>query len=126
MRSQIPNLSLVEGLPEDLCQILEGHENSMVIIDDLMTQCSQNQNISDLFTKASQHRRITIMYLTQNLFPPGKQSRTISLNSHYMIIFKNPRDSLGIPTLARQMYPRNVNYLLESFHDATVNLMVTF
>ena len=36
-----------------------------------------------------------------------------------MIVFKNPRDSLGIATLARQMYPKNVNYLLDSFHDAT-------
>ena len=119
MRSKIPNISFVEGLPEDLYQMLEGHQNSMIIIDDLMTQCSQNQNISDLFTKGSHHKGITVMYLTQNLFPPGKQSRTISLNSHYMIIFKNPRDSLGISTLARQMYPRNVNYLLDSFHDAT-------
>ena len=59
------------------------------------------------------------MYLTQNLFPPRKLSRTISLNSHYMIIFKNPRDSLGISTLARQMYPHNTNFLLQSFQDAT-------
>ena len=59
------------------------------------------------------------MYLTQNLFPPGKLSRTISLNSHYMIVFKNPRDSLGISTLARQMYPHNTNFLLQSFQDAT-------
>ncbi len=37
-----------------------------------------------------------------------------------MIVFKNPRDSFGIATLARQMYPKNVNnYLLDSFHDAT-------
>lgn len=26
---------------------------------------------------------------------------------------------MGIATLTRQMYPRNVNYLLESFHAAT-------
>ena len=59
------------------------------------------------------------MYLTQNLFPPGKQSRTISLNAHYMIVFKNPRDSLGVSTLARQMYPHNTNFLVQSFQDAT-------
>jgi hypothetical protein len=99
--------------------ILEGYKNSLVIIDDLMSECSKDQRVSDLFTRGSHHRGISVMYLTQNLFPPGKQSRTISLNSHYMIIFKNPRDSLGIATLARQMYPKNVNYLLESFDDAT-------
>lgn len=84
-----------------------------------MSQCSQNQSMSDLFTKGSHHRGVSVMYLTQNLFPPGKQSRTISLNSHYMIVFKNPRDSLGISTLVRQMYPNNTNFLVQSFQDAT-------
>ena len=109
---------LLEGLPEDLYQILEGYESSIVIIDDLMAQCSQNQNVCDLFTKGSHHSGITVMYLTQILFPTEKQSRTISLTYHYMIIFKNPRDSLGITILTRQMYPRNVNYLPKSFHNA--------
>ena len=60
-----------------------------------------------------------MFYLTQNLFPPGKLSRTISLNSHYFIIFKNPRDSLGIATLAKQMFPGRTQYLMDSFQDAT-------
>ena len=84
-----------------------------------MCQCSNDQRVSDLFTRGSHHRGLTVMYLTQNLFPPGKLSRTISLNSHYMIVFKNPRDSLGISTLGRQMYPHNTNFLLQSFQDAT-------
>ena len=33
--------------------------------------------------------------------------RNISLNIHYIILFKNPRDSQQISTLARQMYPGN-------------------
>ena len=52
-------------------------------------------------------------------FPPGKLSRTISLNSHYFVIFRNPRDSLGISTLAKQMFPGRTDYLMESFRDAT-------
>ena len=96
-----------------------GHENSLVILDDLMSQCSNNQRMSDLFTRGSHHRGISILYLTQNLFPPGKLSRTISLNSHYTVVFRNPRDSLGISTLARQMYPKDGDFLLEAFNDAT-------
>ena len=119
MVQEIPNISFVKGFPDNVYDILEGYKNSLVIIDDLMSECSKDQRVSDLFTRGSHHCGISVMYLTQNLFPPGKQSRTISLNSHYMIIFKNPRDSLGIATLARQMYPKNVNYLLESFDDAT-------
>lgn len=119
MAQEIPNISFVKGFPDNVYDILEGYKNSLVIIDDLMSECSKDQRVSDLFTRGSHHRGISVMYLTQNLFPPGKQPRTISLNSHYMILFKNPRDSLGIATLARQMYRKNVNYLLESFDDAT-------
>ena len=119
MESKIPNICFVEGFPDNLFDILEGCQNSLVVVDDLMSECSSDQRMSDLFTRGSHHRGVSVMYLTQNLFPPGKQSRTISLNSHYMIIFKNPRDSLGIATLARQMYPKKTNYLLESFQDAT-------
>ena len=114
-----PKIKLVEGFPDDLYDMVNGHTNSLVILDDLMCQCSNDQRVSDLFTRGSHHRGLTVMYLTQNLFPPGKLSRTISLNSHYMIVFKNPRDSLGISTLARQMYPHNTNFLLQSLQDAT-------
>ena len=58
-------------------------------------------------------------HFISHLFPPGKLSRTISLNSHYMVIFRNPRDSLGISTLAKQMFPKHINYLMEAFDDAT-------
>ena len=43
----------------------------------------------------------------------------MSLNSHYLVLFKNPRDSLQITTLARQMYPGKSKFLLEAFQDAT-------
>ena len=36
-----------------------------------------------------------------------------------MIVLKNPRDSLGISALARQMYPHSTNFLVQSFQDAT-------
>ena len=41
------------------------------------------------------------------------------INSHYMVIFRHPRDSLGISTLAKQMFPKHTNYLMEAFDDAT-------
>ena len=115
----LPNVQFVQGFPSDLYDMTEAHDNSLVILDDLMSQCSNDQRVADLFTRGSHHRGISVLFLTQNLFPPGKLSRTISSNSHYMIIFRNPRDSLGIATLARQMYPKNADYLLESFNDAT-------
>ena len=116
---EMSNVELIEGFPNDLYALTNGHENSLIVLDDLMTQCSNDERVSDLFTRGPHHRGISVLYLTQNLFPPGKLSRTISLNSHYMLIFRNPHDSLGITTLAKQMFPKHGHYLLESYHDAT-------
>ena len=116
---ELHGVDFIEGFPTDLTQLTQGHEQTLLILDDLMGECSGDQRVSDLFTRGSHHKGVSVIYLTQNLFPPGKLSRTISLNSHYFIVFKNPRDSLGIATLAKQMFPRRSQYLMESFHDAT-------
>ena len=59
------------------------------------------------------------MYLTQNLFYKSKQTRTMSLNAHYIVLFKNPRDAMQISTLGRQMYPGQNKFLVEAFKNAT-------
>ena len=76
-----PKVELVEGFPNSLSDMVRNH------LDNFMTQCSNNQWVAHLFTHSSHHCGISIVYLTQNLFLPGKLSCMISLNSHYMIIF---------------------------------------
>ena len=119
MLQSMPNLTLVGGFPENLCEMTRGHDNSLVVLDDLMSQFSNDPRVSDLFTRDSHQLGMSVLYVTQNLFPPGERSRTISLNSHVLIVFRNPRDSLGVSTLARQMFPKHAKYLLDAFHDAT-------
>jgi hypothetical protein len=57
--------------------------------------------------------------LTQNIFSKGKYSRDLSLNSNYIINFKNPRDQLQMQVLARQIFGNKSKYLMESYDDAT-------
>ena len=45
----------------------------------------------------------SVIYLTQNLF--HKNQRALSLNSDYMVIFKNPQDNSQFVTTARQTLP---------------------
>ena len=104
------NVQSVEGFPDNLSEMVHSHNHTLIVLDDLMSQCSNDQRVADLFTRGSHHRGISVLYLTQNLFPPGKLSRTISLNSHYLVIFRNLRDSLGISTLAKQMFPGRTEY----------------
>ena len=91
----------------------------ILVLDDLMRDCGEDQHGLDLFTRGSHHNDVTCIYLTQNLFPPGKYARTISLNTHYVVAFKNPRDAVGVRNLAQQAYPGRVPYVMDCFQDAT-------
>jgi hypothetical protein len=84
-----------------------------------MREASESDNVLDMFTKGSHHKNLSILLLTQNIFSKGKHSRTISLNAHYIILFKNPRDKSQISHLARQMYPKESKFLEEAYFDAT-------
>ena len=62
---------------------------------------------------------MSVLYLTQNLFYNGKHTRTSSLNAHYLVLFKNVRDTTQVANLARQMFPGQSHFMLDAFRDAT-------
>ncbi len=111
---QVRDINFVDGLPESLCD-----KNNLLIIDDLMSDASDNTGVQNVLTKYIHHRNLSCVYLVQNLFIQGKASRTISLNTNYLVLFKNPRDKYQISLLGRQMFPGNTKYFLEAFNDAT-------
>jgi hypothetical protein len=94
---------------------------NLLIIDDFMDEASNDKSISQLFTRASHHKNISVFLLSQNMFLNGKFYRTMNLNTHYMIIFKNPRDKAQFKYLAREMFPENWKFLYDSYLDATRN-----
>jgi hypothetical protein len=114
-----PKIEFVEGFPEGLYDSIKPDQTNLLVIDDLMSELVDNKQLSKLFTRGSHHRNLSIIFLVQNLFPKGSQSRTISLNTHYIILFKNPRDKAQMSVLGRQMYPGHCKYFEEAFHDAT-------
>lgn len=118
---KIRDINFVNGLPDTLCDdtLLPPERNNLLIIDDLMNDASNNLEVQNVFTKYVHHRNLSCLYLVQNLFIQGKASRTISLNTNYLVLFKNPRDKYQISLLARQMFPGNTKYFLEAFSDAT-------
>ena len=91
--ADIPNVRLEEGLPTSF----DNGKRGLVVLDDLMAETDS---------------RVT---------NKNKESRTISLNAQYMIVFKNPRDSSQLANLARQMYPGRGAFVQEAFADATAS-----
>ena len=110
-----PHVIFNEGLPD--ITNFDGRQPVLLVIDDLMQET--NDTVANIFTKISHHRNVSVLYLTQNIFPKNKYARTISLNSHYLVLFKNPRDAGQIAVLSRQMYPNGSKFAVEGFRDAT-------
>ncbi len=75
----------------------------MIILDDPMAQSGKDKRIADLFTRGSHHRNLSVIYIVQNIFHQGKKMRNISLNAHYIVLFKSPRDKQQVSMLARQV-----------------------
>lgn len=61
----------------------------------------------------------TQIFITQNIFNQGKGRRDISLNAHYIVLMKSPRDRSQIINLGKQVYPENSAFIKEIFNGAT-------
>ena len=91
----------------------------VLVLDDLIEEGGQGKRVLDLFSKDSHHRNITVLYLTQDLFLPGKFSKKINRNAHYIVAFKNPRDQTGIRTILPQAFPDRWRQILRLFKRVT-------
>ena len=116
----MPHIEFVKGIPTALEQdsYFDVNKQNMIVFDDQMIDASKDKRIVNLFTRGFHHRNLSVIYIVQNLFHQGKSSRSISLNSHYLALFKNPRDKLQILTLAKQMYPRQTDFFLNQYEEA--------
>ncbi len=119
LQSIEPRVEFHEGLP--IIDNILGNENTLIILDDLMREVGSDASTYKMFCIDSHHKSISILFMTQNLFPREKYSRTISLNCNYIILMNNPRDRNQVKYLARQVWPENSLYLLEAYHDAVEN-----
>ena len=114
LHKNLPSLDYVKGFTKP------GIENELlVVIDDLMYEALSSKEISMLFT-SGRHMNLTIILITQSLFEKGSYSRTIALNSCYLVLFRNRRDIKQIRRFAQQMYSSaDVDKFMSAYKDAT-------
>lgn len=118
----------VQGLPtsEELKDVIDSLRPSasnekkqpiLCIYDDLVQEV--NAEISKIFTVYGHHLSLINIFVTQELFAKNSNFRTMSLNSHYLILFKLVRDVSQILPLARQISPFEGRFIIESYKAAT-------
>jgi len=92
---------------------------SLIVLDDLAEQQFNLIEVARLFSHRSHHEQISVVLITQNLYQPGKYTRSITLNAKYIQIFKSPRDISSISILNRQLFPAYPKFLSLAYEDAT-------
>lgn len=110
-----------QGIPtgEELKGWSKSGDHVLIVLDDVMHQACASPEIMSLFTIQCHHRNASVMILAQNIFPPGRCARTISLNCHYITLFNTKRDRLQVQTLGKQIFPGQVPYFMDAYRDAT-------
>ena len=113
----MPHIKVVKGIPTalDRDSYFDVNKRNLIVFDDQMINASKDKWIVNLFTGGSHHRNLNVIYTVQNLFHQGKGSRSINMNSHYLVLFKNPRDKVQ---LAKQMYPGQTDFFLNQYEKA--------
>lgn len=113
-----PRVEFVEGVP-DSTQFSDPKNPCLIILDDLMSDIGKNPQVAKLFTMDSHHCKASVIAILHNLFNQEKFSRTLSLNTHYNVLFKSKRDRGQIARMNAQMFPGHPNFLQSAYDQAT-------
>jgi hypothetical protein len=120
LRKNVKNIRFIKGLPK-IPSTNNPKKSILLIYDDLMDEAVNSKETLNLFTKGSHHQNISVLFISQNIFFQGRYSRTISLNTDYIILFKSPRDSQQVSYLSKQMFPDQPYFLKHIFISITYN-----
>lgn len=91
-------------------------KHRLLIIDDQAAELGDS--VVSLFTRLSHHFSVSVIVLTQNIFLNNPGFRTMSLNAHFIVLFKSPRAMDQVSVLGRQVVPGNIKFFQESYSDA--------
>ena len=119
IRERYPCIDYEKGWCDEIFDSLSLEQRNILVLNDQMGVASSSTSVADLFTKESHNRNLTVFYVVQNAYNEGKSQMTISLNSHYSMVFRNGRDASRFRTMAYQICPNDGKWLVDSFTDAT-------
>ena len=114
----IKGLSNIEHLKETLEKNKEKGGTLLITYDQMQYI---DQTMVSIFTVYSHHYNVTWLSPTQSLFLSNKVYGTISLNSNYLVLMKNTRDSSSDTQLAKDTHPFRTGFVTAACVDATKN-----
>jgi hypothetical protein len=118
MEVDIQNIRFHQGLPDKTTiEQFSTNSPSLIVLDDLMEEVTNSKDMQKMFTQYSHHMNISVIFISQNLYFGGKYGKTINLNCHYIILFKNP-NLTQVRILGQQIFPGSNKILMDAYRDA--------
>lgn len=106
---------------EEMFSNLNPNRQRILVLDDMQTlvdDAQQGLEMSKIFAIYGHHLGINVFLLSQNLFYQNKYFRSITLNSHYIILFNMRRDKSQLKRFFGQIYPSRAGVLMDIYNKA--------
>ena len=118
--TDLDNCTLHEGLPsrETINNFSDGTNHNLIVLDDLQEELGKDECMEKLFTQLAHHLNTSVIFMGNNLFHKNF-SRTITINLHIIVLFKNARDLQQIKCLGRQIFPSKGEHFVNAYKDST-------
>ena len=120
MERKYINLKLHHGLPstEAIDELTSERQHALIVLDDLKQSGAEYRHGGIIYPRLSPPTtQCNLHYI--KLISRGSKSKTIALNTYYLILMKNARDVSQVTTLSLQLYPGSSRLLVEAYRDAT-------
>lgn len=115
---RIENLTAVQGIPDSFKDYILPERTGIIILDDLMQECTNNSLITDFFTRKSHHENICVIFITQNLFHSGRERINFIKNTTYLTLFNSPMDQSLPIYMAQKLLPTNRKAFMDIYNHA--------
>jgi len=88
----------------------------LLILDDLLLAIDEKY-LNQLFTAKSHHQNFSIVFVTQNLFE--RKIKVARQNAQYLVLMRSPNSALSVRNIGVQLFPRQLDYFLDAYRQAT-------
>jgi len=112
---QKSGVNVYAGVPPE--ELIKSYSKPLLLIlDDLLLSIDEKY-LSELFTKKSHHQNFAIVFVTQNLFE--KKIKVARQNAQYIVLMRSPNSELSVRNIGVQLFPRQLEYFLDAYKQAT-------
>lgn len=107
-----------EGMPDEqtIREFSSKQNHRLIIFDDMTESLVRHPLAEKLFCVLVHHWHLSVAVLMQNFF--HSHMRTLSLQLHYIVLFKLTRDMSQAMCIFRQIAPRQSTLLMNAYEDS--------